>query len=142
MCLYDKATTMKKNVTILFFLILIFSCDNKEIETIELLNGTYTGLFYRASPGVRYQSSDVTLTFSQNEFHGTSSISKYPAICNGTYKLIGQKIEFINLCPWTAEFDWSYILSGEFKITKIGDDITMIKSYSDAFHDTYRITRK
>lgn len=71
-----------------------------------------------------------------------SSKPKYPAICEGTYSLSGQAIEFVNQCAWTAEFDWTYILSGTFTIQKEGDELLLIRSYGDAVYDTYRIKKQ
>ena len=83
----------------------------------------------------------MTLILDGNKFEGTSSIVKYPAICRGTFTLGGDEIEFRNGCAWTAEFDWSLILSGKFKFTKEGDEIVITKS-DNGFFDIYRLKRK
>ena len=54
--------------------------------------------------------------------------------------LIGVVIS-ISSCHWTAEFDWSYILSGEFKITINGDELLMIRSYGENVYNKYKLTR-
>lgn len=76
--------------------------------------GTFTGMFSRSSPLVRYQPADVVLTFEGNRFRGSSSISRYPVICEGTFEVDYGKIRFADACFWTADFDWTYILNGEF----------------------------
>jgi hypothetical protein len=136
---------MKKLLIILTGLVLSLSAceeDSIEIEDVVLKEGTYTGYFTRSSPDARYAPSSVSLTLENNRFSGSSSIEKYPAICQGTYKITGQEIEFFNECPWTANFDWTYILSGKFTITVDGDEISMTRSYEDKIRDEYKLTRE
>lgn len=137
----EDTSTMSKSI-ILLALIALLSCEKDEIISVGSLTGTYTGSFSRTSPYVKYKPSDVILTFDGNTFQGSSSTTKYPAICNGTYTIASQVIEFNNLCVWTAEFDWSYILSGKFKISIKGDELTMTRTYDDVVHDTYSLRRQ
>jgi len=125
----------------LYLILLTFgSCQENDVnKTRALLQGTYTGQFIRSSPNAKYAPSSVTLTFTVGRFSGESDKIKYPAICHGTYKLRGQNIEFQNECPWTAEFDPSYILSGEFRLYVDGDKLEMIK-YRDSHTDYYKLT--
>ena len=110
------------------FLVLFISCEQDETISIEpLILGTYKGQFIRVSPNAKHAASNVTLTFTGNSFSGESDVIKYPAICNGTYKITGQEVDFVNTCPWTAEFDWSYILNGKFEITINGTQLEMRK---------------
>jgi hypothetical protein len=71
---------------------------------------------------------------------------KYPALCRGTYAIIGDAIIFENECAWTAEFDWSLILSGKYVLKVKGNTIEFFRDYRSATSDTYidkfRITRK
>ena len=69
---------------------------------------------------------------------GIGGPKKYPAICNGTYKVTGQEIEFTNDCAWTSEFDWSYILSGKFRFTVDSTQLEMTK-YSNGQTDYYKM---
>lgn len=117
------------------------SCQTTDETQVGPLNGTYTGIFYRTSSGATHEISNVTLILEGNRFEGTSSIVKYPAICRGTFILGDNVIEFENGCAWTAEFDWSYILSGKFRATQEGDEVVMTKTYS-GFYDTYRLKRE
>jgi hypothetical protein len=133
---------MKTTLVILLISMVFSSCNSHEVETILLKEGTYTGTFYRSSPNAKYQASDVTIEFSENKFEGQGSIPKYPAICRGIYKIKGEQIEFRNYCPWTAEFDWSYILTGEFDISKNGDKIIIRKNYGGGKYDTYILTKQ
>ncbi len=105
-------------VNIFASLLLIFvSCENDDIiPVVEVPIGTYNGHFIRSSPLGKYAPSNVTLSFTADRFTGESDKIKYPAICNGTYKITGQEIEFINECAWTAEFDWTYILAANLNL--------------------------
>lgn len=121
-----------------------FSCGHKNINKSADSNdglppGTYKGVFTRSSPLAKYASSNVTLTFMENKFSGESDQKNYPAICNGTFKVIGSEIEFTNECIWTADFDWTYILKDKFKLRRDGDKIEMIKS-EDGHTDQYTLT--
>lgn len=132
---------MNKSI-ILLTLIALFSCEKDESVNTVLLPGTYVGIFSRTSPYVLYKPSDVTLKFDGNTFHGSGSQAKYPGICNGTYTLTNQEIEFNNLCAWTAEFDWSFVLSGKFEISIKGKELTMTRNYGEFVYDTYRLRRQ
>ena len=132
---------MKAKSIIFLGLLLILSCDKGDIKLVGSLEGTYKGIFFRSSPEVKYQTSNVILVFDAHKFEGSGNITKYPAICHGTYTLIGQEIEFTNLCPWTAEFDWSLILSGKFKIEINGDELVMTRSFGNIV-DTYKIQKQ
>lgn len=121
---------------------MIFSaCEHDELITGGQLNGAYTGTFYRMGPNTDYEVANVTLFFCADGFKGGSSIAKYPAICQGNYKLLGHSIEFNNTCFWTADFDWSYILSGTFNISIKGDEILLKRYYSDNVFDAYVLTK-
>jgi len=54
------------------------------------------------------------------------------------------KITFQNECAWTAEFDWTLILSGEYNLTKTGSVLEFLRDYrsanSDTYIDQYRLT--
>lgn len=117
----------------------LISCEDDRLN-VGSLNGRYEGIFFRTAPAANHQTSDVTLVFKGDTFEGSGNITKYPAICHGTYTLTGDVIEFNNLCVWTAEFDWSYILSGKFIISREGNEIIMIRTYSGGVYDTYKLS--
>jgi len=85
----------------------------------------------------------VTLIFSGNDWSGQSQIAKYPALCRGTYKPNGaDSITFENACPWTAEFDWTFILSHNYKIKIVGNDIEISSNHNGVFKDIYKLTKQ
>ena len=104
---------------------------------MEALNGSYSGIFYRADPGSDYDTASVTLVFEGNSYTGSGGQGYYPAICHGKFALSGEEIEFTNECFWTANFDWSYILSGKFRIVSEGGKIIMTAPRGDSGHDVY-----
>ncbi|HYF66529.1 MAG TPA: hypothetical protein VD884_00270 [Ohtaekwangia sp.] len=132
---------MKYNLITFFLVVTMMSCDNSDTMKVVSLHGTYEGVFFRTTNGSRDQTSYVTVTFDENKFEGSGSIVKYPAICNGTYTLAGNEVEFVNLCVWTADFDWSFILSGKFTITKNGNEIILTRQINNDVRDTYKLTR-
>lgn len=94
----------------------------------QLLEGKYSGTFTRGN-----ESSNVQLVFENGKFEGSSEVTKFPAICNGTYQVSGNKIEFTNSCAWTAEFDWSLILAGSWTFLKTNNQLTMTHSNGDQY---------
>ena len=127
----------------LFFIVvlILISCEDNGIGDGTILSGTYTGKFNRSNMYGKYPQSNVTLTFSESGFSGESDMIKYPAICNGTYTISGNEIDFSNGCFWTAEFDWSYILSGKFEFIVEGNQLEMVRILNGNT-DRYTLTRQ
>lgn len=118
---------MKGKILILFsFLVVLISC-NKKNDNIELnINGNYVGTFERNG-----NNSEVNLTFNNGTFIGQSKLEKFPALCRGTYTSSGNKITFTNNCAWTAEFDWTLILSGDWNVNLTTKTLSMTKLNGD-----------
>lgn len=120
---------MKPKVLILIGLIfVILSCNNDDEIPQTEINGEYVGIFERGG-----NNSNVELTFKNGNWSGESEIIKFPALCNGTYSNSGNIITFENACPWTAEFDWTLILSGEWNYSLIGNSLTLTKTNGDKY---------
>lgn len=111
---------------IIGFVVVLFSCDT---DQPQLLEGNYSGTFTRGN-----ESSTVELIFENGKFEGSSEITKFPAICNGTYQVSGNKIEFTNSCAWTAEFDWTLILSGSWTFQKTNNQLILTHSNGDQYN--------
>lgn len=132
---------MKRLFIIALLFIGIMACSEDDEPSIELAEGTYTGVFYRTSPNARWATSDVRLVLDDNQFSGSSSIPRYPAICEGTYELISANaIQFTNTCAFTADFDWTFILDGDFSIRREGEKIIISRQYEGSVVDTYELT--
>jgi hypothetical protein len=120
-----------------FLVSLIFTSCEKNEEPAYLDIGNYSGTFQREWVWGDSDTANIIMTFSSNTWSGTSDKIKYPALCNGTYRIEGDTIVFENLCVWTAEFDASLILSGKYKLISNGNNIEINKDYRSATADTY-----
>ena len=127
---------MKKTFIFLALLILI-GCKYDNFPVLHIPDGTYIGTFQRELVWSESDTAQVTLTFSSNNWHGESDKVKYPALCNGTYSIEGNTINFESGCAWSAEFDWSLILSGKYALTITGNIIEFSRDYRSATSDTY-----
>jgi len=141
-------TIVKYLMTVAIPLISCAGCQEDDLKATKISDGIYVGTFVRDAIWVDDENiANITITFSSNTWTGASDIIKYPALCNGTYSINGDKIIFENDCAWTAEFDWSLILSGEYDIKEINDNsIEFHRDYrsetSDTFVDIYKIYRQ
>lgn len=129
----------------MFFLfclaVLIVSCK-KEASTVNIPNGIYSGTFQRLTDtgGV---TSNVSISIVNQTWEGQSQFPKYPALCRGIYKYLdADSMYFENSCPWTAEFDWSLILSGNYKVVLSGKSLEISRKYSNVYLDIYKLTRQ
>ena len=111
--------------------ILFYSCEKTESASYSL-GGTYMGMFSRTG----MDTTQVSLFFDQNRFNGKSSRANYPAVCAGTFLLEDNTIQFRDTCAWTANFDWSLILSGSYNIS-ISDGTVRIWKTNGAITDEY-----
>ena len=114
-------------VTLLFVLI---NCSRKdaEVEIPQNTNGNYIGIFIRNDV-----SSNVQLNLTSGTFNGQSTTQKFPALCNGTYIITSNTITFEDKCVWTAEFDWTLILNGEWNYIMNGSILTLTKANGDKY---------
>ena len=120
----------------------LISCKKDKCKDSSL-DGVWKGTFQRQGPG-NPEIANVTLEFKDGGFTGSSDRDKYPAICNGTFYLdVGDKINFENKCVWTADFDWSFILDGEYEIVRNGDSLQIIKGYDGIvfWRDVYKLKK-
>ncbi len=133
---------MNGQPVILLCLMLFFVSCKKTAPDYLIPNGIYSGTFQRLTDNTGLISK-VTITFSGNTWKGISQYDKYPALCQGTYfKKNEDSISFENACVWTAEFDWTLILGGDYKISISGKNIQLTKSYDQTHADVYNLTRK
>lgn len=112
----------------LTLLSLVFTgCEDGEDVPLAKIEGTYIGTFQRTIGNEPGQTSQVTITFASTSWEGQSDTPHYPALCKGTYELKGSRIKFENFCFFTADFDWSFILKGEYKIQHTGNTVIFTK---------------
>ena len=125
---------MRQKICILFiFLIGLTSCNKKLENPKEVINGKYIGTFERKG-----NKSNVELNLTDKTFVGKGESPKFPGICEGTYATSGNTITFINTCNWTAEFDWSLILSGDWAFSLNNNTLILNKVNGD----NYTLTRQ
>ena len=105
------------------------------------LDGEYSGTFNRSAPNIRTRPAKVTLSITRNKFKGTSNIKNYPAICEGTFTVNGSKIDVSNDCMFTADFDWSLILKGEYEYELSGKQLKITRSYPGDKYDSYTLEK-
>ena len=116
-----------KFLILLIGAISIFSCD-KDDDGQATIDGQYAGTFQRGG-----NSSKVELTLKSENFSGESDTVKFPAICNGSYSIWDRTIKFENQCPWTAEFDWSLILSDTWNFSMHNEILILTNSIGDKY---------
>lgn len=133
-----------KRLSVLLLIVSAALLSCKKDKNDDLLSGTYKGTFRRVGPGLTGQISEVTITFEGNRFSGQSTVNTRPGICNGSFSQDGTKINFDNSCAWTADFDWTYILDGEYEISQAGDYIEISKSYNGTvfYQDLYKLAKE
>ena len=117
-----------KKLVLLTVLIIIFGCNKDNANIESNIDGQYIGTFERNG-----NTSNVKLDLINGEYSGESEIVKFPAICNGSYIISSDLIKFENQCAWTAEFDWSLILSESWNYTFENNILTMVKSNGDKY---------
>ncbi|WP_421812372.1 hypothetical protein [Flagellimonas sp.] len=119
---------MGTRIVLYIIIFSIFGCykDNANNETE--IQGFYKGIFER--DGI---VSNVELTLYGGTWMGESERSKYPALCNGSYSISRNVISFENACAWTAEFDWTLILSDDWNYDIKGNLLVLMKSNGDKY---------
>ena len=104
------------------------ACNNDDENPQSEINGEYVGIFERNG-----NTSNVELNINNGIYSGESDIVKFPAICNGNYSVSSNLIMFQNECIWTAEFDWTLILSDEWNYDLNGNTLILTKSNGDKY---------
>ncbi len=120
---------MQRGITVLLAIcISLMSCDNDTNTVENNVNGNYIGVFERNG-----RTSNVTLTLNNGSWVGESAIDKFPALCNGIYTTSSGAILFENVCPWTAQFDWTLILDDNWNYTLNNNTLILTKSNEDKY---------
>jgi hypothetical protein len=104
------------------------NCTTNTEFSADHISGNYLGVFERNG-----ETSTVEIRFINGTFIGESEIEKFPAICNGVYSTEENRITFTNNCVWTADFDWSLILSGEWTYSRNRSELILFKSNGDKY---------
>lgn len=107
---------------------LFSSCNRADDEPSGALNGTYSGTFHETS--VIKDSAFVTIVFVGSTFSG-ASIGSDRSICNGTYQIFGDSINFKNLCNIS---DADLLLVGTYQLISKGDSLYFTRDFGDLVH--------
>ncbi|MCB9252366.1 MAG: hypothetical protein H6605_07840 [Flavobacteriales bacterium] len=114
-------------IILIITLALCIGCK-KDPKTGSFKEGTYEGVFERNG-----EQAKVNIVFSKGIFSGKSETIKFPAICEGKYVVEDDKVFFSNGCFWSADFDWTLILTGEWEHKGSGDELILTKSNGDVY---------
>jgi hypothetical protein len=143
---------MKQYLLLIIYLTYFSGCEKNEKDTenteitVTFQDGNYVGTFQRELTWTDSYTANVTMTFSSNAWTGTSNINKYPALCCGTYSIKGDTIVFENNCAWTAEFDWSLILTGKYFLEIKEDSVVIYRKYPKTepvlYIDRYKLKKQ
>lgn len=132
---------MKRIMIVLMMAVAVTACE-KATTTVEPA-GVFKGTFQRMgvmTGGV----ANVTLTFSGSQFTGQSDSPRYPAIGTGNFEAKADSVSFTNTSVWTADFDWSLILNGKYKVIVKGDSLELRKYYNGIAYmeDVYKLKKQ
>lgn len=130
-------------VCVALLLPFMLACEKDQPVSFE--PGVYKGSFRRTGQGYSGTAkTEVELIFDGNTFWGSSALPFYPAIGEGSYSLMHDKIVFRNESFFPANFDWSLILNDSFSTNMQGDSVVLIKGYSNTslHHDVYTLKKQ
>jgi hypothetical protein len=109
----------------------LFACTKDPGTPGGDLNGVYAGSYTIMGSITDY--AYVKLVFVGSNFSGEGSDS-YRSICNGSYQITGDSINFTNLCSTPAA---ELLLAGKYKIQSGGDSLYFSRnSPADTVHYT------
>lgn len=120
---------MKIKIAFLVILVAVVLGCNKDENNIETnINGNFIGTFERSG-----NISNVEISFNNGAYSGQSDLDRFPALCNGSYLISGSIITFENACVWTADFDWTLILKGNWTYSMNNNELILINDNGDKY---------
>ncbi len=129
------------NLILACLLLLTALACKKSNQPRNTIIGNYEGTFKRYNTDFN-STAQVVLNFQTIGWNGTSDTLKYPAIGNGSSRLIDNEvIEFFNKQAWTADFDWTLILNGSYLLQRNDDSLVFTKSYGNGTVDVYKLKK-
>lgn len=115
-------------------------CKKDKDSGGSFADGTYIGTFQRIGSKI----VDVTLNLNNggyNGVHQNNIYERYPVIGLGTYSVSGGKISFLDSLAYTADFDWTIILSGDYEYSVNGENLTITRKYNNGVKDIYKLRK-
>ena len=124
-------------------MIFLISCSKNNDCSSNSISGRYTGTFKRYNTSVD-KTAQVSIDFNKAIWTGSSEFPTYPALNTGTFSLAhnNETISFKNKAGWTADFDWTFILDGNFILHKNNDSLVFTKSYGNGAVDVYKLAKE
>lgn len=110
-----------KQIAGLALIFALVSCAKDDTPSGDL-NGTYIGNYIQTGPS-NDSAGTVTIVFVGSNFSGESQATVKP-ICNGSYAITGDSINFMNLCS-TPDAD--LLLVGKYQIKETSDSLYFIR---------------
>jgi hypothetical protein len=145
-----KAIVMRS--LILSICVLSFICCKKNKEAVSVIpDGVYKGTFVRQTmtgdhtANVTIQFSDSTFKVIEAGIAGYAGSHAYPIIGTGSYAAVEEgRLHFLNAAVFTAEFDWTVILAGDYKVTLSGKTLEIGRDYNygNKIKDIYTLTKQ
>lgn len=131
-----------KDLRILILLLLLLGCTKTEdVQETFIISGDYSGTFGRTNIKTGWCcNSEVTISFTDSTFAGSSEQHYFPAICAGDIELAENKVFFQNRCVWPAHFDWSLILSEDWNYELFGNQLRIWKERGN-IEDEYLLSK-
>jgi hypothetical protein len=130
-------------ILLLVALLLPAIACKKDKETKPVIpDGTYAGTFQRQGNGTG-QVVNVTLNLNDFGFNssGPAPANRYPVIGKGKYAIDNNKITFSDSLVYTADFDWTLILSQEYQFDSRGDSLIIVRQYNAQVRDIYKLKK-
>jgi hypothetical protein len=103
----------------------------KDSTPAGALNGTYAGTY--VNTGVLTDSGNVKIVFVGSNFSGESMGTSRP-ICNGSYAVTGDSINFTNFCSTP---DPELLLVGKYQMNETGDSL-----YFTRLHELFSLKQQ
>lgn len=126
-------------LSLLCLLLALTSCKKDHADPVS--DGDYTGTFRRISLTGTGAASNVTLHLRGGSYSGSSDNARYPAICVGGWEASEGQLHFWDGCVFTADFDWTLILEGDFDYSISGSHLKFWKTAGD-HTDVYDLKKK
>lgn len=133
---------MRHIISLLAVVLIFVACEkekNNDTTPVNDFYGRYAGTFYRTGGP---DTAEVNILFrNDNTFEGSSSSTRYPAICSGNFQYDGSVLTVNDTCAWTADFDWTLIFDGIYNISFTGENSVRIWRTNGTITDEYLLNR-
>lgn len=118
---------------IIFFSIITLLGACSEKLNLVVIDGNYKGLFYYIPPNgtqVTKSEEEVTVNLNAKEYTSSGSTNRVPAGGTGKYTVLNNnEVQFNDERVWTADFDWSLILNGNYRYEIKKDSLILTRNF-------------